>query len=63
MFSLFTKMGSKSKNPIYHIMTDDNRLMINSVEYRDFNIILDDKIVDLTDHYLTSYNNLIKVNT
>ena len=56
-------MGSKSKNPIYHIMTDDNRLMINSVEYRDFNIILDDKIVDLTDYYLTSYNNLIKVNT
>jgi len=57
------KKISKSKNPIYHIMTDDNRLMINSVEYRDFNIILDDKIVDLTDYYLTSYNNLIKVNT
>ena len=46
---------------IYNIVTDDNRICFNDLEFRDFNIYQDKKLNDLTDYYLTSYNNIEKL--
>mgnify|MGYP001244085332 CR=1 FL=1 len=43
---------------LYHIMTDDNRLVLGNNNFRDFNVILDDTIIDITDHYMTTSSNL-----
>ena len=43
---------------IYDLLTDDDRICFNNLEFRDFNIYQDKKLNDLTDYYLDSYNNL-----
>jgi hypothetical protein len=60
-YKLIKNIGKKIKNEtnyLYHIMTDDNRLILDKNEFRDFNIILDDKIIDMTDHYMSTHSNL-----
>ena len=58
----------KNNNTIYQLLTDDNRIIINNIEFRDENIKLTDEIIDLTDDYLDFNSNLetkydlIKVN-
>ena len=52
------KFYSNSKKEIYHLMTDDNRIKINNTEFRDLNIILDNEIIDISDHYLETNSNL-----
>ena len=39
-------------------MTDDNRIRINGIEFRDENIKLNDEIIDITDDYLETNSNL-----
>jgi len=60
-YKLIKQIGIKTKNNtdyLYHIMTDDNRLILGNNEFRDFNVILDKKIIDLTDHYMSIHSNL-----
>lgn len=43
---------------VYDLLTDDDRICFNDLEFRDFNIYQDKKLNDLTDYYLDSYNNI-----
>ena len=49
---------SNINNTIYQLMTDDNRIRINGIEFRDENIKLNDEIIDITDDYLETNSNL-----
>lgn len=51
------KIGNNN-DIIYNILTDDNRICFNNLEFRDFNIYQDKQLNDLTDYYLDSYNNI-----
>ena len=39
-------------------MTDDNRIIINDIEFRDLNIKLDNSIIEISEHYLEFNSNL-----
>lgn len=49
---------SHASQPLYHLMTDDNRIIINDIEFRDLNIKLDNSIIEISEHYLEFNSNL-----